>query len=320
MTAPIVEVTNVSKIFPMTSARGRNAQSLHAVSDVSFTIAAEETLGLVGESGSGKSTVGRMLVGVYPATSGQIRLFGRDICGDAAKANLKAVRRRLQFVFQDPQAALNPRMVVGDAIAEPLDIAGGFDRRRRQARIDELLDMVGLPRSAVRRYPHEFSGGQRQRIVIARALALQPDFIVCDEAVSALDVSMQAQVVNLLMDLQAQFGLSYLFIAHDLAVVRTVSTRVAVMYAGSIVEIAPRRALYESPRHPYTRALLDAVPRVRGVTKPREMLQGEPPSLIDPPTGCRFASRCPLVETRCRVEAPPVRIVGPGHQAACHLI
>jgi len=307
MTTPIVELTDVCKTFPLS--RGRRAQQLHAVNSVSFSIAAEETLGLVGESGSGKSTVGRMLVGVYPASSGRIRLFGHDISGDDAKANLKAVRRRLQFVFQDPQAALNPRMQVGDAIAEPLDIAGGFDRHRRQARIGELLDMVGLPRSAARRYPHEFSGGQRQRIGIARALALQPDFIVCDEAVSALDVSMQAQVVNLLMDLQAQFGLSYLFIAHDLAVVRSVSTRVAVMYAGSIVEIAPKRALYETPRHPYTRALLDAVPRVHGAAKSRQMLQGEPPILIDPPAGCRFARRC-----------PPVRTVGPGHQAACHLI
>ncbi|MEW6642132.1 MAG: ABC transporter ATP-binding protein [Pseudomonadota bacterium] len=318
MSAPIVEVTDICKTFPLS--RGRKAQLLHAVNNVSFAIAAKETLGLVGESGSGKSTVGRMLVGVYPASSGRIRLFGRDISGDDAKANLKAVRRRLQFVFQDPQAALNPRMQVGDAIAEPLDIAGGLDRHRRQARIGELIDMVGLPRSAARRYPHEFSGGQRQRIVIARALALQPDFIVCDEAVSALDVSMQAQVVNLLMDLQAQFGLSYLFIAHDLAVVRSVSTRVAVMYAGSIVEIAPKRALYETPRHPYTRALLDAVPRVHGAARPRQMLQGEPPSLIDPPAGCRFASRCPVAETRCRVESPPVRTVAPGHQAACHLV
>jgi oligopeptide/dipeptide ABC transporter ATP-binding protein len=297
---PIVELAEVSKTFAL--GRGsRRPQLLHAVSDVSFSIAAEETLGLVGESGSGKSTIGRMLVGVYPATSGRISLFGRDITGSGGKANLAAVRRRLQFVFQDPHAALNPRMQVGDAIAEPLDIAG-------------------LPRSSAERYPHEFSGGQRQRIVIARALALKPDFIVCDEAVSALDVSMQAQVVNLLMDLQREFGLSYLFIAHDLAVVRSVSTRVAVMYAGSIVEIAPRKALYENPLHPYTRALLDAVPRVKGAAKPRQMLQGEPPSLIDPPAGCRFASRCPLAEPRCRIDTPKFRPVGGDHRVACHLV
>jgi oligopeptide/dipeptide ABC transporter ATP-binding protein len=316
---PIVELAEVSKTFAL--GRGsRRPQLLHAVSDVSFSIAAEETLGLVGESGSGKSTIGRMLVGVYPATSGRISLFGRDITGSGGKANLAAVRRRLQFVFQDPHAALNPRMQVGDAIAEPLDIAGGLDRRTRLARIGDLLDMVGLPRSSAERYPHEFSGGQRQRIVIARALALKPDFIVCDEAVSALDVSMQAQVVNLLMDLQREFGLSYLFIAHDLAVVRSVSTRVAVMYAGSLVEIASRKALYENPLHPYTRALLDAVPRVKGAAKPRQMLQGEPPSLIDPPAGCRFASRCPLAEPRCRVETPKFRPVGGDHHVACHLV
>jgi oligopeptide/dipeptide ABC transporter ATP-binding protein len=228
------------------------------------------------------------------------------------------IRRRMQFVFQDPSGALNPRMRAGDSIAEPMAIAGE-PRAARAARVAGLLAMVGLPRDAAERYPHEFSGGQRQRIGIARALALNPEFIVCDEPVSALDVSMQAQVINLLLDLQERLQLSYLFIAHDLAVVRSISTHVAVMYAGRLVEIAPRRQLYDSPRHPYTRALLAAVPRP-DPDRPRERaLGGEIPSILDPPAGCAFAARCPLADARCRAERPALRELAAGHRAACHL-
>jgi oligopeptide/dipeptide ABC transporter ATP-binding protein len=228
------------------------------------------------------------------------------------------VRRRMQFVFQDPSGALNPRMRAGDSIAEPMVIAGE-NRANRTARVAELLSLVGLPRDAAERYPHEFSGGQRQRIGIARALALQPDFIICDEPVSALDVSMQAQVINLLLDLQERLALSYLFIAHDLAVVRSISTNVAVMYAGRLVEIAPRRQLYEAPRHPYTKALLAAVPRPDPDRQRGKALGGEVPSVIDPPAGCAFAARCPIAEPRCRQERPALRQLATGHRAACHL-
>jgi len=305
----IIDVRGLTKEFAV-----GQGKILRAVDGVEFEIGAGETLGLVGESGSGKSTTGRILIGLIPATAGSITLFGRMITGGRMPPD---IRRRMQFVFQDPSGALNPRMRVGDSIAEPLAIAGE-SRRARQDRVAELLEMVGLPRASAERYPHEFSGGQRQRIGIARALALRPEFIVCDEPVSALDVSMQAQVVNLLLDLQEKFGLSYLFIAHDLAVVRSISTQVAVMYAGRLVEIAPRRQLYDSPRHPYTRALLAAVPRP-DPDRPRERaLGGEIPSVLDPPAGCAFAARCPLAEDRCRVERPALRELATGHRAACH--
>ncbi|MBV9559013.1 MAG: ABC transporter ATP-binding protein [Bradyrhizobium sp.] len=286
---------------------------------VDLEIGLGETLGLVGESGSGKTTVGRILVGLVPATSGTVTLFGRDITGPDGIAGLAAVRSRLQFVFQDPYAALNPRMRIGAAIAEPIDIAGTHTRKDRNDRVAELLELVGLPRSSTERYPHEFSGGQRQRIVIARALALNPGLVVCDEPVSALDVSMQAQIVNLLLDLQEKFGLSYLFIAHDLAVVRAVSTRIAVMYAGAIVETAPKRQIYENPRHPYSKALLDAVPRADPHHVRQAVIAGEVPSLLDPPPGCRFHPRCELAFARCRQEAPEFRAAGPDSRAACHL-
>jgi oligopeptide/dipeptide ABC transporter ATP-binding protein len=289
------------------------------VRDVNFDIAKGETLGLVGESGSGKSTTGRMLVGLIPATSGSVRLFGEEIVGPGAKAAIADVRKRVQFVFQDPHGSLNPRMRVGDAIAEPIDVAGGYTRSDRQRRIEELLDTVGLPRSCGERFPHEFSGGQRQRIGIARALALKPEFIVCDEPVSALDVSLQAQVVNLLQDLQEAFGLSYLFIAHDLAVVRNISHRVAVMYAGSIVEVASRADLYGSPKHPYTQTLLDAVPRPDPRRRVAASVRGELPSLLSPPSGCMFHTRCPHAFERCVSETPLLDPVAPGHQVACHL-
>jgi oligopeptide/dipeptide ABC transporter ATP-binding protein len=311
--APIVVVRDLVKTF---AARGA---LLRAVDGVSFDVRQGETLGLVGESGSGKSTTGRILVGLEAATSGSISLFGQEISSTRGRVTPGAVRRRLQFVFQDPQNSLNPRMRAQDAIAEPLDVAGGLSRAARNDRVRELLEMVGLPRSCGDRFPHEFSGGQRQRIGIARALALKPEFIVCDEPVSSLDVSMQAQIVNLLLDLQERLGLSYLFIAHDLAVVRSISARVAVMYAGSIVEIAPRHELYTAPRHPYTQALLAAIPRVKPNKARAAVVTGELPSQIDTVPGCTFHPRCPFAFERCRAEKPKLRGIAPGHLAACHL-
>ena len=292
---------------------------LKVLRDVSFAVGGAETLGLVGESGSGKSTAGRVLIGLHEPTAGTVKLFGRLITGPERKLNLAAVRSRTQFVFQDPQAALNPRMRVGDSIAEPIDVAGAHTRRKRAERIRELLAMVGLPRDSAERFPHEFSGGQRQRIVIARALALEPKFVVCDEPVSALDVSMQAQVVNLLMDLQARFGIGYLFIAHDLAVVRAIADRVAVIYSGAIVEVARKDALYAEPQHPYTKALLDSVPRPDPARVRTPPIGGEVPSLLSPPPGCRFHTRCPHVMPRCRTEEPALREASPGRLTACHL-
>ena len=314
MSAPsIVVVRDLVKTF---AARGA---LLRAVNGVSFDVRRSETLGLVGESGSGKSTTGCILVGLEAATSGSIKLFGQEISSTGGKAALAAVRRRLQFVFQDPQNSLNPRMRAQDAIAEPLDVVGGLSRAARNDRVRELLEMVGLPSSCGDRFPHEFSGGQRQRIGIARALALRPEFVICDEPVSSLDVSMQAQIVNLLLDLQERLGLSFLFIAHDLAVVRSISARVAVMYAGSIVEIAPKRELYTFPRHPYTQALLAAVPRITPNKTRTAVVTGELPSLIDTVPGCTFHPRCPFAFERCRAEKPELREIAPGHLAACHL-
>ena len=314
---PIVEVRDLCKTFAVKHAGG--VSTLHALSSVNFDIMRGETLGLVGESGSGKTTAGRILVGLIPATSGTVSLFGHSITGPDGRAQLASVRSRLQFVFQDPYASLNPRMRIGNAIAEPLDIAGTHSRKDRNDRVAELLELVGLPKNSVERYPHEFSGGQRQRIVIARALALNPDFVVCDEPVSALDVSMQAQIVNLLLDLQDRLGLSYLFIAHDLAVVRAVSTRVAVMYAGAIVETAPKAQIYSDPQHPYSRALLDAVPRADPDFVRHPVVAGEVPSLLDPPSGCCFHPRCAFAMERCRVELPLLKESGPERRVACHL-
>jgi oligopeptide/dipeptide ABC transporter ATP-binding protein len=252
-----------------------------------------------------------------PASAGEIRLFGEEITGRKGKVALTQVRHKLQFVFQDPHASMNPRMRISDVIAEPLDTRGGWSRKDRADRVANLLELVGLSRNFADRFPHEFSGGQRQRIVIARALALDPNFIVCDEAVAALDVSMQAQVINLLMDLQDKFGLSYLFIAHDLAVVRAVAKRVAVLYAGEVVELANKRDLYEKPKHPYTQALLAAIPRAHaGARKPT--IRGEVPSLLNRPAGCSLCPRCPKAFDRCRVEAPRLRDIG-GRSVACHL-
>jgi oligopeptide/dipeptide ABC transporter ATP-binding protein len=310
-----------ARAVEMTFASGRSGRhvNIHVLRKISFDIGHGETVGLVGESGSGKSTIGRIVVGLHEPTGGSLKLFGLPLTGPNRNANLSTVRSRAQFVFQDPHAALNPRMRAGDSIAEPIDVIGSHTRRDRNDRVKELLRLVGLPYDAADRFPHEFSGGQRQRIVIARALALEPLFIVCDEPVSALDVSMQAQVVNLLMDLQDGFGIGYLFIAHDLAVVRAVSHRVAVIYAGAIVELAEKNALFGSPQHPYTRALLDAVPRPDPNRIRNRVIVGEVPSLISPPSGCRFHPRCPRVMPKCEVDEPVLRETSPGRFTACHL-
>jgi peptide/nickel transport system ATP-binding protein len=295
---------------------------VHAVDDVSFEIRRGETLGLVGESGSGKTTTGRAILRRVSITAGRIWFKGRDITGLRGE-ELRRLRRDMQLVFQDPYASLNPRMRVLDIVAEPL-LVHGLVRRIEDAedRVVELLELVGLPVDAVERYPHAFSGGQRQRIGIARALALEPDLIVADEPVSALDVSIRAQVVNLMQDLQERLGLTYLFIAHDLSVVRHISHRIAVMYAGKLVELADRDEIYRDPRHPYTRALLSAVPipdpRVQRA-RSSAVLRGEIPNPVQPPTGCRFHTRCPIAVERCGAEEPPLEEKGPHHLAACWL-
>ena len=317
MSGPILSVKGLSKSFELKGAWGRSRATLRAVDDVSFDIFPRETLGLVGESGSGKSTIGRLVVGLLKPTQGAIQILGTDISQDNA---FKKIRHKVQIIFQDPQGSLNPRMRIENAIAEPLDISGDYSAIDRADRVKELIELVGLARDCGKRFPHEFSGGQRQRIGIARALALSPDFIVCDEPVSALDVSMQAQVINLLLDLQEKLNLSYLFIAHDLAVVRHVSTRVAVMYAGRIVELAPRLDLYSKPLHPYTQALMDAVPLPRPGTQKAVGVPGEVPSLLNPPNGCAFHTRCPKATQRCSVEKPDYRQVTQHHYVACHLI
>ena len=311
MTA-LLEATNLAKHFRTRSGLVR------AVDGVSFTLARGETLALVGESGCGKSTTARLVLRLIEPTAGSVHFEGQDITTVPSGA-LRRLRRRMQIVFQDPFASLNPRMTVGDTLDEPLLIHGYGDAAKRKARVTELLQLVGLPPEHIRRYPHEFSGGQRQRIGIARALALEPALVVCDEPVSALDVSVQAQVVNLLGDLQQRLGLSYLFIAHDLAVVKHVATRIAVMYLGRIVETASRDALFERPLHPYTRALLSAIPRPDPAQKlARQVPGGDVPSPLNPPPGCHFHTRCPFVVDRCRIEAPALRAIVPEHLSACH--
>ncbi|RYZ35050.1 MAG: dipeptide ABC transporter ATP-binding protein [Myxococcaceae bacterium] len=320
MSEPLVQVRDLKVHFPVRGGFfGRAKGAVRAVDGVSFDVARGETLGLVGESGCGKSTLGRAVLRLLDPTAGSIRVDGRELTG-LSQRQLRPLRRRMQLVFQDPYASLNPRMTVEDILGEPFAIHGLAKGRAREQEVLSLLDAMGLPREARHRYPHEFSGGQRQRIGIARAIALRPDLVVADEPISALDVSIQAQIVNLLVDLQRERGLTYVFIAHDLKIVEYVSTRVAVMYLGRIVEVAPSRVLYAGPRHPYTQALLSAVP-VPDPERPRTrlLLPGEPPSPLSPPSGCSFHPRCPYVMERCRRESPPLYPLGDGHAAACFL-
>jgi peptide/nickel transport system ATP-binding protein len=320
MNAPLLAVNDLKKHFQVGGGLLRKRAFVYAVDGVSFTIARGETLALVGESGCGKSTVGRAILRLFDITDGQVVLDGRRI-DDLPAGSLRPLRRRVQVVFQDPFSSLNPRMRVRDILAEPIRNFGlASSARDLDARIAALMDKVRLPRDAVNRWPHEFSGGQRQRIGIARALAAEPDLIVCDEAVSALDVSVKAQIVNLLQDLQQELGLALLFISHDLAIVEHMTHRVAVMYLGKIVEVAPKRAIFAAPRHPYTKALLSAVPVPEpGAARERIILKGDVPSPINPPKGCRFHTRCPYAFDRCRREEPALRPSETGHLAACHL-
>ncbi len=320
---PLVRVTNLKKYFPIT--RGIVIQHtvgyVRAVDDISFEITRGETLGLVGESGCGKTTAGRTLLGLYPPTAGEIEIDGHNV-RRAKGQELLAIRRKAQMIFQDPFASLNPRWTVNAIVSEPLRVHRLCENEKaRIERVKELLELVGLNARYVNRFPHEFSGGQRQRIGIARALASDPLFIVCDEPISALDVSIQAQVVNLLEDLQDQFGLTYLFIAHDLAMVRHICDRVAVMYLGIIVELGNRDDLYEEPLHPYTRALLSAVPTPDPENerkRQRIILTGDVPSPVNPPSGCRFHPRCPIAKAHCKEAVPEWREVRPAHWVACH--
>ncbi len=318
----LLSVRNLVKTFPIKGGLlSREVASVKAVSDVSFDIRRGETLGLVGESGCGKSTLGRCILRLIEPTSGQVFFKGQDIT-KLPVGEMRKLRRNMQIIFQDPYASLNPRMTVEDILAEPLEIHGiGSSRQERRKRIFELLDLCGLRREAIQRYPHEFSGGQRQRICIARALAVNPEFIVCDEPVSALDVSIQAQIVNLMQDLQKELGLTYLFIAHDLKVVEHISSRVAVMYLGKVAEMADAEELYQDPKHPYTRALLSAIPLPDpDYKKERVVLRGDVPSPIHPPTGCYFHPRCPVAQDNCKTERPELRGLGQHkpHDAACH--
>jgi peptide/nickel transport system ATP-binding protein len=319
----LVEIDRLKLYFPIKSGLvlDRHVGDVRAVDDVTLTIRRGETLGLVGESGCGKSTVGRTILRLYKPTAGRVIFDGRDITS-LGENELRPLRRRMQMVFQDPFASLNPRHSVGRIVGEPLRTHGLAGRRGAAARVRELLVTVGLPADAASRYPHEFSGGQRQRIGLARAIALNPDFVVADEPVSALDVSIQAQIINLLERLQEEFELTYLFIAHDLAVVRHISDRIAVMYLGSVVEVSPAEELYDDPLHPYTISLLSAVPIPDPVVERQRksiLLAGDLPSPANPPPACRFHTRCPYVQpTRCREEVPPLRRLSSGHEVACH--
>jgi len=320
----LVRVADLKKHFPIM--RGmifkRQTGSVRAVDGVSFDIFRGETLGLVGESGCGKSTTGRTILQLYRPTAGAVHFEGVNLA-ELDGSQLNHMRRRMQMIFQDPYASLDPRMTVGRIVSEPLDIHGVASGKARQERVQELLDLVGLSPYFVNRYPHEFSGGQRQRIGVARALALNPDFIICDEPISALDVSIQAQVVNLLEDLQGRLGLTYLFIAHDLSMVRHISDRMAVMYLGKIVELADRVELYEHPQHPYTQALLSAVPIPHPAADAKRqeiILEGEVPSPAHPPLGCNFNTRCPRVMDICLQSEPEFKDVGGGHCVACWLM
>jgi oligopeptide transport system ATP-binding protein len=320
----LVRVEGLKKHFPIL--RGmifkRRIGAVRAVDGVSFDVIRGETLGLVGESGCGKSTTGRTILQLYRPTAGDVYFEDVNLAELDGNA-LNRMRRRMQMIFQDPYASLDPRMTVGGIVSEPLDIHKIDTGKARQERVQELLDLVGLNPYFINRYPHEFSGGQRQRIGVARALALQPDFIICDEPISALDVSIQAQVVNLMEDLQERFGLTYLFIAHDLSMVRHISDRMAVMYLGKIVELADRVELYEHPQHPYTQALISAVPIPDPIADAKRLeivLEGEVPSPANPPKGCNFSTRCPHVMDICRESEPEFKEIGSGHRVACFLL
>ena len=318
---PLLAVESLTKHFPiMRGVFRRQVGTVKAVDGLDFEIRERETLGLVGESGCGKSTAGRVILRLHDATAGRIVFRGADITGLEGEA-LRRLRPRMQMIFQDPQDSLNPRMTVGSIVGEPLVEHGAAKAGALRDRVEELLDAVGLDPGFANRYPHEFSGGQRQRIGVARALALHPEFIVCDEPIAALDVSIQAQVVNLLEDLQERFGLTYLFISHDLSMIRHIADRVAVMYLGKIVELASSDVLYREPLHPYTRALLSAVPihdPELEARRERVILTGDVPSPADPPPGCRFSTRCPMAAPECSQREPPWRELRPGHWTACH--
>ncbi|AEW57623.1 TPA: ABC transporter ATP-binding protein [Bacillus cereus] len=317
----LLQVRNLKQYFPIKKGiLGRSISYIKAVDDISFTVYEKETVSIVGESGCGKSTTGRAILRLDEATSGKIIFQDKDLLALNNSA-MRKVRKDLQVIFQDPFASLNPRQTVGSILEEAMAIQNVCPKGERKAKVIELLGKVGLPPDAVKRYPHEFSGGQRQRIGIARALAVNPKLIICDEAVSALDVSVQAQVLNLLKQLQQQYGLTYLFISHDLAVVRHISDRIIVMYLGTIVEIADKHSLFNNPQHPYTKALLSAIPTISaGTKKERIELKGDLPSPLNPPTGCRFHTRCPYAIEKCATQQPSFQSISKDHKVACHII
>ncbi|MDK7488092.1 dipeptide ABC transporter ATP-binding protein [Bacillus paranthracis] len=317
----LLQVQNLKQYFPIKKGiLGRSINYIKAVDDISFTIYEKETVSIVGESGCGKSTTGRAILRLDEATSGKIIFQDKDLL-ELNNSAMRKVRKDLQVIFQDPFASLNPRQTVGSILEEAIAIQNVCPKGERMAKVIELLGKVGLPPDAVKRYPHEFSGGQRQRIGISRALAVNPKLIICDEAVSALDVSVQAQVLNLLKQLQQQYGLTYLFISHDLAVVRHISDRIIVMYLGTIVEIADKHSLFNNPQHPYTKALLSAIPTISaGTKKERIELKGDLPSPLNPPKGCRFHTRCPYAIEKCATQQPSFQSISEGHKVACHII
>ena len=317
MSEPLLEVRNLKKYFPVQHGMFSSGKGfVHAVDGVSLTVEKGETFGLVGESGCGKSSLSRVILSLVKRDSGDILYKGKDV-----STLSRSERAKMRMVFQNPFASLNPKERVFDAIAEPYRIAGGYSRAQIQEEVLKLMDLVGLSRGYATRYPHEFSGGQRQRIGIARALAMNPEFIVCDEPVSALDVSIQAQILNLLRDIQKELGLTYVFISHNLGVVKYISDRIAVMYLGKIIEVSEAKDLYAAPAHPYTQALLSAIPGAAEYLHiDRVLLQGDIPSPVNPPAGCRFCTRCPYAQERCATVEPEMRQVGEGHYAACHLV